>query len=682
MSFDKKLITPENRLLVTVFISIVAILLISITTKILLGGLIDNIELKSYDWRAQRAVKDQKKPSDVVLLVVDDISLQNVVSNPEIGLSRWPWPRGVQADIIKYLENAGVKAIVYDIIFEGTEGNNPYNVMSDDAFVNQVKQTDNIDFAVSFSYPRLSFESYSENKEFYKQNILNISSQKLKDEIKKFAIFPKVVDVNDQLIKNIEFYNVSNILSGLLNNAKTIGAVSLPKSSDGIFRMIRPLSIFDGNYYPGLPLSVLLALKPETKLKLDKNDLYINDIKIQLDENGSHNVNWYGAPGSFKYYRALDVYLAQKVKNEGKADPLNPANFKDKVVVIGLTATGTDILPTPMSSAYPGPEFVATAIQNYLSGDTFITKISDFNSSLILIAFCLLVGIIVILIKSGFKSISLSIVVLVLYIFLCIHLYMINNLWLEMVYPSLTILFTIMITFMCKYVTTRKAYEDTFKLATTDGLTGLYNHRYFQESLSVVLQRANRYKHQFSILIIDIDNFKKVNDTYGHRAGDKVLKEVAVRLLGSVRQADFLARYGGEEIVAILNNTSYEQAMLAANKLISVINSSEFKLKSDLSIPITISVGIAEYPRHAQTKADLIEIADQGLYMAKHDGKNKIGFIEYKQSTLDEVIDVTKFNELLLKIDDQTYNKLQELANTNNKQDLTRWILAKIKDIK
>lgn len=682
MSFDKKLITPENRLLVTVFLSIVIILFMSIASKLLLGGLIDSIELKSYDWRAQRASVDKKKPSDVVLLVVDDISLQNVVSNPELGLSRWPWPRGVQADIISYLEDAGAKAIVYDIIFEGVEGNNPYNVKSDQTFVNKVKETDNINFAVSFSYPRKSLDVYGDKKEMYKQNILRISSLKLKDEIKKFAIYPEVVDVSDSFMKNIEFYNVSNILSGLLDHAKGIGAVSLPKSMDGTFRMVRPISFFNGNYYPGLPLSVLLALKPETKLKLDKNVLYINDKQIQLDENGGHSVNWYGNPGSFKYYRALDVYLAQKVKNEGKNDPLNPANFKDKVVVIGLTATATDILPTPMAAAYPGPEFVATAIQNYLSGDSFISKISSLYSVLILILFCVLVGLIVIFIKSGLKSISFSIVVLMLYIYLCVYLHLANNLWLEMVYPSLTILFTIMTTFMCKYVTTRKAYEDTFKLATTDGLTGLYNHRYFQESLAVILHRANRYKYQFSILIIDIDNFKKVNDTYGHRAGDRVLKEVSERLALSMRQSDFLARYGGEELVAILNNTSYEQAMIAANKIISIINSKEFQLKSDLSIPVTISVGVAEYPRHAQSQAELIEIADQGLYIAKNSGKDKVGFIEHKQSTHDEVIDVSAFNEVLLRIDEKTYNKLLQSANTTNKQDLTRWILEKIKEFR
>ena len=680
---QKKFITPENRILITILSSIVFILLLVGIVRVSMNDLVEEIELKSFDWREQMATSRVLPREDIVLLVIDDISLQNAVSNPVLNLTRWPWPRRVQADLVKYLRNAGAKAIVFDIIFEGVEGNSEGNIESDQAFVEEVKKTENVFFALTLSYSKPSIEKYKQQNKIYKQNIMNISSPQLKKDVKKYAIYPQI-QFFDQVIKdNIEFFNISNLLEGLLNNARSIGFVNLPESSDGVFRATRPISIFNGNFYPSLPLAVFLGLNPDSTVILKEDQLILNEKVIPLQKDGSHYVNWYGKPPVFKYFRALDVMLAQKTIDSGRNDPFDGSVFKDKIVIIGLTAAATDIISTPMSSAYPGPEYIATTINNYLESECFIAKMSSNLTLLIVIIFCLIAAILVLINKSGFKGICFSILVLILYIYLCVHLYINNFIWLEMVFPSLCILFTIMVTFVSKYIITRKAFEDTYKLATTDGLTKLFNHRYFQETLSVTLQRAVRYKTNISLLIVDIDNFKSINDTYGHRAGDQVLKDISARIKTCFRTTDIVARYGGEEIVVLLDNTGHDNSLVAAEKLLTAINSEPIVLRTDLSINVTVSIGVSTFPDHASTPSELIEIADQGLYYAKEHGKNRIGTIEDKLSSRD----INKINnnlddtlEINLKLDSKTYDDILKSSGSNNINDLSLWIINKIKE--
>ena len=135
--------------------------------------------------------------------------------------------------------------------------------------------------------------------------------------------------------------------------------------------------------------------------------------------------------------------------------------------------------------------------------------------------------------------------VAVLYVLLTIILYQSMNLWINIAMPLVSLIITITITFMLKYILRDKDYEKTYALATTDSMTGLYNHRFFQEHMRRSIDQANRFKHKYSLLLIDIDFFKKFNDTYGHQAGDEVLRHVARKLKKTVRNVDIVARYGG-----------------------------------------------------------------------------------------------------------------------------------------
>ncbi len=160
------------------------------------------------------------------------------------------------------------------------------------------------------------------------------------------------------------------------------------------------------------------------------------------------------------------------------------------------------------------------------------------------------------------------------------------------------------------------------QMATTDGLTGLINHRHFQEKADTELARAARYAEPVSVLLFDIDHFKKVNDTYGHPAGDSVLKQVARILKEAVRTSDIAARYGGEEFVSLLVNTDLEGARVMAERIRSSIEKNKFVLDGK-NIPVTVSVGYSSFPADGKEKGVLIEKADQALYYAKGHGRNQ-----------------------------------------------------------
>lgn len=161
-----------------------------------------------------------------------------------------------------------------------------------------------------------------------------------------------------------------------------------------------------------------------------------------------------------------------------------------------------------------------------------------------------------------------------------------------------------------------------YELATKDGLTKLYIYRHFYSLLETELKRAQRYKHVLSLLMMDIDNFKNINDTYGHLVGDRVLKEIAATIKNTIRNIDVPARYGGEEFCAILPETTAKDAQIIAERLRQNISNIEINIDASTTLKTTVSIGIAEFPISADNEKDLIDAADKALYQAKRHGKN------------------------------------------------------------
>lgn len=166
-----------------------------------------------------------------------------------------------------------------------------------------------------------------------------------------------------------------------------------------------------------------------------------------------------------------------------------------------------------------------------------------------------------------------------------------------------------------------KMYEKKTKLALIDGLTALYNRAYFNKALSREIKKAKRHGEIFSILFLDMDNFKKYNDTYGHIAGDRILKKISQILSKHSREEDIVARYGGEEFVIIMPRTPKNSSLWLANRLRKEVQDIS---KPAHRIRITVSGGISGFPADSDSSEELIKCADKALYQAKFLGKNRI----------------------------------------------------------
>ena len=166
-------------------------------------------------------------------------------------------------------------------------------------------------------------------------------------------------------------------------------------------------------------------------------------------------------------------------------------------------------------------------------------------------------------------------------------------------------------------------HEELFRLAKIDGLTSIFNYKYFSDSLENELERAQRYNRELSLLMIDIDHFKRVNDTFGHRAGDHILKYLARIFVSRSRRVDYVCRYGGEEFAIILPEVDAMGAHKFASMLKKTVASHIFAFEND-EIPITISIGVADIMEGIQSTDDLVEMADRRLYLAKERGRNRV----------------------------------------------------------
>ena len=177
------------------------------------------------------------------------------------------------------------------------------------------------------------------------------------------------------------------------------------------------------------------------------------------------------------------------------------------------------------------------------------------------------------------------------------------------------------------------ALQELEQHATTDGLTKLHNYRMFMQRIYEEIERAVRYNSNFTLLMLDIDHFKRVNDQYGHLAGDKILTQIAASIKNNTRNVDFACRYGGEEFAVILVETGLEKALLTAERIRKNIEHLDSNFKGN-TIHVTVSIGAVEFPNSSKDVESLILEADKALYRAKSEGRNRIVAYKEKSETI------------------------------------------------
>ena len=465
---------------------------------------------------------------------------------------------------------------------------------------------------------------------------MNLDNQP--SDLRKPADLPERVSVkidnqsNIDISKKYGFSNCRLILDELINGKVYIGMTNVIRNSDGIIRKVAPVLEYKGKYYPYLTFLAGVNVKgvnvkgnnTQGTFVIDKNSALKGDnITIPLTKEGDAILNWYGQSGTHTNYPMYK--LINSMENPDSAS----FSFKDKIVIIGTTAMSLhDTKSVPVQEGvYPGVEVHATFLNNIIDNN-FIKQTSPLVNILIIAAVVAIVGFIVMLSESTIFALLSTILFGIAYLFISYYLMELNNLWVPVVLPIISIVLAFALSYLAKYIIKSRDFEYQYKLATVDGLTELYNHRYFQDTLRKQIDLSKRYGQPFSLIIVDIDFFKKFNDTYGHQAGDAVLKQVAQTLKKNSRTTDYVCRYGGEEMSIILPNTTAEEVLSNANRILNAVAEKPFHLNATETGHVTISVGVATFPDNAQTAQELIEYADKGLYYAKEHGRNQVGIVQ------------------------------------------------------
>lgn len=583
------------------FIALAVVILFVQTAKI--NDFLTTMENKTFDLRQNISVKSGwKKPSkDIVLVTIDDASYEYLLGK----YGEWPIPRDVYASLVNYLEKQKPTAILFDLMFIKSIKSKPY---ADLALIDAIKQNNNV-------YASMNFD----DQPFDVRKPINLD--------KKFRVNVKN-DSDVDFSKDLTFTNCRSILPQILENTPNIGFINVSRSTDGILRKVPPFMSYKGDFYPHLSfLAGLKYLERTENLKniknfqIDKhNNINLGKRSVPLDKDGGAILNWYGPAGVT--FQEVPLYkIIKAINKEGSVD----FNFKNKIIYVGTTAVSLyDSKSVPIDKLYPGLEVHATYVNNLIDNN-FIKKIDTPINILISIILALFVGFVVMRTTSTVVALATTILTTFGYIILAYYLMTFFNLWIAIILPITFILLIFIASYIIKYLLKSRDFEYQYKLATTDGLTELYNHRYFQEQMILQIENSKRYNSVFSLIIIDIDFFKKFNDMFGHQSGDAVLRQVAQKLKKNVRASDFVCRYGGEEMSIILPNTDKSEAITTAQKICQTIAESPFKLANEKESQVTISLGVSTYPEDGETPDAIIDKADKRLYFAKENGRNQVG---------------------------------------------------------
>ena len=402
-------------------------------------------------------------------------------------------------------------------------------------------------------------------------------------------------------------------------SAKGVGHINVQPDKDGTLRRVKPYVEYGGQSYPHLALRVAYDFleKPEK----------ISDWK----KTNELLINWAGKwDKTFKHYSYVDLIKSFEAVQNGQPPIIPPSEIEGKICLIGLTAFGhSDIKASPMEPAYPGVGVHANIINSVLT-NRLIRSASFKVNALCLVLVGLLTSAFFVIFRSV-RGLIGGLLIGFIWTFISYVSFARYGLWLYTVQPLSVII--LLYVFSTVYVLILKNRERLrlFRLATRDGLTGLYVIRHFRFLLNQAVQESHKRKKSLSVILGDIDYFKKVNDTYGHACGDMVLKEVASVVQASIdntekseKENHIAARYGGEEFIVLLRNFNLSDAAFKyAETLRKAIESREL-IWEGKPIHVTISLGVAVlHPKEAVPDI-MVHRADSALYRAKAEGRNRV----------------------------------------------------------
>lgn len=564
-----------KKVLYILWISVFALLLCFSVKNGSFVSFINSMENRTFDIRqnviAKSGVREHNK--DIVIVAIDDASYEYILDH----YGEWPLRRDMYAKMVDYIESQKPKTVAFDLMFVKSMKS---AISADNSLVDVFKKYDNV-------YTSMNLDNQPEDLR---------KAQQLPD---KLAISPDSVADNP-----IEYSNCRIILQGILDATSHIGMINVSRSDDGVLRKMPLYLKYNNKYYPQLGY---LVAQGSGMMK-----------KVQSDDEASVILNWYGPAETFEN---IPMYKLLKAADCGETFDYD---FHNKIVYFGATAASLfDIKTVPVDKVYPGVEVQATYVNNLLDG-SLIKKCPEYVNLLAGLVLALLTVLAVLKIQSMPTAFGLSFTIYTVYVLFAYELMRMNYYWIKIVSPVAFAIFAFILAVIIKYLIKSRDFDAQYKLATTDGLTELYNHRYFQEQMQNQVSHSKRYGVPLSLIIIDIDFFKKFNDTYGHQSGDAVLRQVAFALKKNVRATDIVCRYGGEEMSIILPNTKYEEAVGIANKLCTIVSEKKCKLANGKESNVTISLGVSTYGADGETPAIIIESADKRLYHAKENGRNRV----------------------------------------------------------
>ena len=525
------------------------------------------------------AASTSRGPSDIILIEISETALDEV--------GAWPWPRSYHAILARLLNEWKAAAVVLDIdLSEPTDPKNDQDL---------AQSLDKIE--IPFYLP------------------VDLKPQKEK----KFWVhgMPVVLDSGEGKRSWI------HAMPEFEKKARATGHSYLTPDADGILRRF-DLSLTEGNEgHLFLPIAVAFD-------QMGKPIPSLREWGSLGDLQGKILIPWSGSwDRGFVRYNYADLIHSFYAIQKGMRPVIDPGSIAGKICLVGpTTADVTELKTTPLRNAYPRIGVYAQVINAALTGN-WVRPVSFWGNALCLLGSACLALLLFVMLSRTWSLVA-GLLLALGWFAVCFGIFANWHLWFYTVYPVLLMLCLFIFSAIYAQATAVREKSHLFHLATRDGLTELYVIRHFRLIMNQIVREASARKQPLSVILLDIDNFKKINDTYGHPAGDLVLKRTAALILSSIRKQrpfrdiDFAARYGGEEFIVMLRNTDLQEAVEgAAERIREKVEAEKFEWEGK-QISVTVSLGVAVRHPGENVPDPMVHRADAALYKAKEAGKNCI----------------------------------------------------------